>query len=40
MEQTKFAAKAVRSLWPRHGVAQKLGQELGQRLVLQYALPR
>jgi hypothetical protein len=34
-EQTKFAAKAMHGLWPAHGVAQKLGQKLGQRFVLQ-----
>ena len=29
----------MHGLWPRHGVAQKLGQELGQRFVLQRPLP-
>ena len=30
----------MRGLWPRHELAQKLGQELGQRVVLQRPLPR
>jgi hypothetical protein len=36
---TGFTPKALCGLWPRHDLAQKLGQKLGQRVVLQRALP-
>jgi hypothetical protein len=34
-EQAEFASKNLSGLWPSHELAQKLGQKLGQRAVLQ-----